>query len=106
MSAGPFETAGDLIMFRDLFLDGEDDIGKGDAHGANDVLQAVELGTLPGEGNLLDYIFPDILGRRFNVSLCDHFGHKVPDYFSVVSSHFFPLNRRIKSIAVNGPGEY
>ena len=28
MSTGPFEAAGDFIAFRDLFLDGEDDIGK------------------------------------------------------------------------------
>jgi hypothetical protein len=28
MSTGPFEAAGDFIAFRDLFLDGDDDIGK------------------------------------------------------------------------------
>jgi hypothetical protein len=28
MSTVPFEAAGDFIAFRDLFLDGEDDIGK------------------------------------------------------------------------------
>jgi hypothetical protein len=28
MSTGPFEAADDFIAFRDLFLDGEDDIGR------------------------------------------------------------------------------
>jgi hypothetical protein len=38
VGTGPFEAAGDFIVFRDLLLDGEDDIRKTYTHGANDVL--------------------------------------------------------------------
>jgi hypothetical protein len=65
MSAGPFEAAGDFVVFRDLFLDREDNIGKTGAHGAKDVFQAVESWTLPRQWNLLDHVFPDILRCRF-----------------------------------------
>jgi hypothetical protein len=38
VDTGPFKAAGDLIAFRNLLLDGEDDAGKACAHSAKDIL--------------------------------------------------------------------
>src|SRR5579871_3770818 len=38
----PFEAADDLVAFRNLLLDGEDDVGKAGAHRAKDIFQAVK----------------------------------------------------------------
>ncbi len=73
VSAGPFEAADYFVAFRDLLVDGEDDIGKSCAHGANGVLQTVKSGTLPRQWNLFDHVFPDIFRGCFDVSFCDHF---------------------------------
>lgn len=92
MSTGPFEAAGDFIVFRDLFLDGEDYIGKAGTHGAKDVFQTVEFGSLPRQWNLFNHIFPDILPCRFNVSPGDHFVHKAPYDHGIVSYHTLLLS--------------
>src|SRR4051812_39240755 len=39
VSACPFEAADDLVAFRNLLLDGEDNVGKACAHGAKDIFQ-------------------------------------------------------------------
>ncbi|MDR3715083.1 MAG: hypothetical protein P4L51_19890 [Puia sp.] len=89
VGTGPFEAAGDFIVLRDLFLDGEDDIGKAGTHGAKDVFQTVESGTLPRHWDLLSHVFPDILLCRFDVSLGDDFIYKAAYDSCIVSRHSF-----------------
>ena len=69
VGTGPFKAAGDLIAFRNLLLDGEDDVGKARAHSAKDIFQTFKSRTLSGQWNLLNNIFPDILCCRVDFPL-------------------------------------
>ena len=62
MRTGPFEAAGrPLSRSAICSLMEKMYVGKAGTHGAKDVFQAVESGTLPRQWNLLNHVFPYIL---------------------------------------------
>jgi hypothetical protein len=46
VGAGPFKATGYFIVFRDLLLNGKDNIRKTGTHGAKDIFQTIKSGTL------------------------------------------------------------
>ncbi len=91
VGAGPFKATGYFIVFRNLLLNGKDNIRKTGTYGAKDIFQTIKSRTLARQRNLLNHVFPDIVRCRFDVSICDNFIHKGADDRGIILCHSLPL---------------
>lgn len=91
VGAGPFKATGYFIVFRDLLLNGKDNIRKTGTQGTKDIFQTIKSGTLAWKWNLLNHVFPDIARCRFDVPICDNFVHKGADDRGIILCHSLPL---------------
>ncbi len=90
VAACPFKAADDLVVFRDLLLDGKDDVRKTHTHGPNRAFETIESGPLSPHRYTLNHIFPDIFLGRFDLSFCNHFVYKFADDRRIVLRHLLP----------------
>ena len=90
------KRADDFIVFRNLLLDGEDNIGKTGPHGADDVFQAVKSRTLAGQRNLLNHILPGVLRCRLDVSFATALSTKLRTIVALSCPISSPLNLAVR----------